>query len=553
MPNEPLFAATALESLTIPGAALRWQAVQHHLHPPLAALAEQVAARAATDLPRLWWRYETSYKTQRYINRGQGIRSPIDDYFVAFDRPPRGGGVLVSVSGSERAVLVGLQLWGKRKPALRDVWQTAPTLWQPLVARIGREGMVRFAGAPADSVGDDGTAWLTQYLTQRQAHYLWAGFVYPWDTFPPDLAARLIADVLALLPLNDAVMDCAEQHAPAGAVLLREQHASYTVATEAPPIAQLEQRIAARRFVVGGTLVRAYHVAVQHRPLVILSGISGTGKTRLTRLYADAYHTISDGAANPYYLLVAVQPDWHSPRDLLGYYNALTGQYQPTTFLRFLLQAAADPLNLYFVCLDEMNLARPEYYLAPLLSALESGDQTLDLGMPAASVPTVTGEMLPNLLRLPINVRIIGTVNVDESTFPLSDKLLDRANVIELTTVDLEGFRASYPLPIDDGVWQLLTALHAAMSAAGYPFGYRTLQAIVGYIEQSVGVLSVAEALDVQVKQAVLPRLRGADSPRLRTAFQTLQVLLAAYPASAAKLQQMQDRLDTDGYTDFYS
>lgn len=552
MPNEPLFSANALESLTVPGAALRWQAVQHHLHPSLAALAEQVAAAAATDLPRLWWRYETSYKTQRYINRGRGIRSPIDDYFVAFDRPPRGGGVLVSVSGNERAVLVGLQLWGKRKPALRDVWQTAPALWQPLVARIGRAGTVRFTGAPADLAGDDGTAWLTQYLAQRQAHYLWAGFVYPWDGLPPDLAARLTADVLALLPLNDAVMDSAEQHEPAGAVL-REAHASYTVATADPPIAQLEQRIAARQFVVAATTVRAYHVAVQHRPLVILSGISGTGKTRLTRLYADAYHNISDGTPNPYYLLVAVQPDWHSPRDLLGYYNALTGQYQPTTFLRFLLQAAADPLNLYFVCLDEMNLARPEYYLAPLLSAFESSDQTLDLGMPAASVPTVTGEMLANTFRLPVNVRIIGTVNVDESTFALSDKLLDRANVIELTTVDLAGFRASYPTPIDDAVWHLLTALHAALSTAGFPFGYRTLRAIVGYIEQGAGVLSVAEALDVQVKQTVLPRLRGADSPRLRTALQTLQALLADYPASAAKVQQMQDRLDSDGYTDFYS
>ncbi|HNG89040.1 MAG TPA: hypothetical protein PK858_02510, partial [Saprospiraceae bacterium] len=100
--------------------------------------------------------------------------------------------------------------------------------------------------------------------------------------------------------------------------------------------------------------------------------------------------------------IVAVQPDWHNARDLLGYYNALTAKFHPTPFLRFLMRAAADPAAPYFVCLDEMNLARPEYYLAPILSAIETEDHLLDLGAPGASVETVAGELLPNPFRLPL-------------------------------------------------------------------------------------------------------------------------------------------------------
>ena len=122
---------------------------------------------------------------------------------------------------------------------------------------------------------------------------------------------------------------------------------------------------------------------MQTKPLVILPGISGTGKTRLTRLYADAvFGDRWPGQDNDHYLLVAVQPDWHNARDLLGYYNALTNRFHPTPFLRFLQRAAADPATPYFVCLDEMNLARPEYYLAPILSALETEDHLIDLGVP---------------------------------------------------------------------------------------------------------------------------------------------------------------------------
>ncbi|MCU0490196.1 MAG: AAA family ATPase [Chloroflexaceae bacterium] len=581
-----IFPPESLAALLSPGINERWAAVQEQLHPRLATLAERVQAEAARRLPRQWPLYETSYKSQRYVNRGRNERSPIDDYHVAFDRPPRGAGVLVSVSGAERAVLVGLQLWGTRKSELRAVWQDGRAIFQPLVERIEREGEARFVesrerrGEPGRHKKSDETPpeapamWLDRYLDSRGANYLWAGFVYPWERLPDNLETRLVDDVLALLPLNEALMEQAEALEPVGAAFLREQRASYHVQTALPPIETIIARIRAQGFASSETLIRAYHVALQTKPLVILPGISGTGKTRLTRLYADAVHTIAAPALpNPYYLVVAVQPDWHNARDLLGYYNGLTGVYHPTPFLRFLLRAAADPQQLYFACLDEMNLARPEYYLAPLLSALETAEHSFDIGAPAAEVQAVTGETIANPLRLPLNLRLIGTVNVDESTHALSDKLLDRANVIELTDVDVQAFRAAYRGPVDEDSWRTITAVHAIMARAGQPFGYRTIEEMLRFIEQGRGVLLPPVALDLQIKQKVLPKLRGDDNPRLRRALSELLALLlnqpvsawnrasqvtpeqlasAPFPDSADKLRRMLERLDQDGFTDFY-
>ncbi len=307
---------------------------------------------------------------------------------------------------------------------------------------------------------------------------------------------------------------------------------------------------------------------------MILPGISGTGKTRLTRLYADAAHGVAPGRDNPYYLAVAVQPDWHSARNLLGYYNALTGSYHASAFTRFMLRAAADPQQAYYVCLDELNLARPEYYLAPILSAMETLEGTIDLGTPTAEAPMAGGGSIQSPLRLPVNLRITGTVNVDESTFALSDKLLDRANLIELTDVDLAAFRASYAGPVDETVWAMIAAVQPIAAEAGHPFGYRAIGEMLRFVEQARGTLEPRAALDLQIKQKVLPRLRGEDSPRLRRALVTLlsltlgaeqrawgkaasvsleQLAAAPFPESAAKLRHMLERLDQDGFTDFYA
>ncbi len=570
--NQVVFTLEALATLTVPGAAERWNAIQERLQPVLAAYAARFSAEALRRFPRIWSLYEISYRTQRAVNRGRGVRDPIDDYYLVIDRPPRGAGVYLAVSGAERLILVALQVARRRKDDLARVWEESRTIWIPLVERI-RE--VRFADR--ERAPDPAALWIDRYLANRTASSLLAGFAYRWDDpqiFEPAFIDRLIEDALALLPLNEALMERAEARDPTGAAWLREQRVAYLTAEE-PPIEVIIERIRARGFTLSEHIMRAYHVAVRTRPLVILTGISGTGKTRLTRLYADALagEHLAPGHENEHYLLVAVQPDWHSARDLLGYYNAITGKYHPTPFLRFLQRAAADPTTRYFVCLDEMNLARPEYYMAPILSAMETDDRQIDLGAPTATVETVTGETLTNPLRMPPNVVIVGTVNVDESAHALSDKLIDRANVIELTDLDLEGFRTAYPGAINDAIWRVIVQIHNRVAYAGQPFGYRVLSEMLHYIEQSQGILTPQQALDLQIKQKVLPKLRGDDTPRLRRALtELLELLLGAphsdwkraaqvapeaiaaapFPESAEKVRRMLERLDVDGYTDFY-
>lgn len=574
-PEFPGFRADVLSALDVPGVNERWNAVQEQLHPALLALAEQLRAEGMRRFPRAWPLYELSFRSLRFVNRGPNQRAPIDSYHVAFDRPPRGCGLLVAVSSAERQIVVALQISVRqRKDDLRRVWEAGRALWLPLVQQVGE---VRFAEGRArsrDALPDGSETWMDRYLATRGSAYLLAGFAYSWDdkrVAQPDFARQIIDDALALFPLNEALMEQAEELDPFSAAMLRERRAPY-VPPALPPIETIVERIHARGFAIAESLIRAYHVALQTKPLVILPGISGTGKTRLTRLYADAVLP-APTHNNDHYLLVAVQPDWHNARDLLGYYNALSNKFHPTPFLRFLLRAAADPAMPYFVCLDELNLARPEYYLAPLLSALETEDHLIDLGIPAASAEAVTGEQISNPFRLPLNVRLTGTVNVDESTHTLSDKLLDRANVIELTDVDLAAFRQSYREPVDETAWETIRAVHAILVRAGQPFGYRTIAEMLRYIEQARGVLPPAQALDQQIKQKILPKLRGDDTPRLRRALVALIELLlgqpqsawgkaatiepemvsaAPFPESAEKVRRMLERLDADGFTDFY-
>ncbi len=213
-----------------------------------------------------------------------------------------------------------------------------------------------------------------------------------------------------------------------------------------------------------------------------------------------------------------------------------------------------------------MNLARPEYYLAPLLSALETAEHSIDLGAPSNTITTVDGETLRNPFVLPINVHFTGTLNVDESTFGLSDKLLDRANVIELNDVNLEAFKVAYRHPINPEAWRVIEQTEAIVQQIGQPFGYRTIAEMLRYVDRARGVLPVKQALDLQIKQKILPKLRGEDTPRFRRALRDLLQLFAGkdvgtnaslpsdmpLPQSAAKVQRMLERLEREGFTDFY-
>jgi len=206
-------------------------------------------------------------------------------------------------------------------------------------------------------------------------------------------------------------------------------------------------------FTFSPSLLRAYYLALQTRPFVILSGVSGTGKSKLAQLFA---HFITEEGqesqeespqkGNPHIAFVPVRPDWLDAQGLLGYYDTLAGTYRTTPFLRLLLRAAADPEQPYFVILDELNLSRVEYYFSDFLSILESRHYNrsgelirqapLHLHSEAGNIPVEdpwAGVLhLPPDFLIPPNVYITGTLNLDETTHRLSPKVLDRANVIEM-------------------------------------------------------------------------------------------------------------------------
>ncbi len=150
------------------------------------------------------------------------------------------------------------------------------------------------------------------------------------------------------------------------------------------------------------------------------------------------------------YVVVPVRPDWVDNRGLLGYLNPLTSEYSTTPFLNLLLrardeekraEAAGEKPHPFFVILDEMNLARVEHYFSDFLSALESGeDIPLHEDEAIESGESESGTRVPRQLKVPGNVLFTGTVNVDETTYMFSPKVLDRAFTIEFDQVDLKGF-----------------------------------------------------------------------------------------------------------------
>ncbi|WP_275629613.1 hypothetical protein [Pseudomonas sp. 273] len=290
------------------------------------------------------------------------------------------------------------------------------------------------------------------------------------------------------------------------------------------------------------------------RHLAVLTGLSGAGKTQLARGYAlSLWQQTQDPHEG--LLIVPVQPGWHDPSALLGYVNPLEADtYVRTACLDFLLRASADPASPYTLILDEMNLSHPEQYLAPLLSAMETGDhiELHALGNGISDVPTS--------IPYPANLLIIGTVNMDETTHGLSDKVLDRASVIEFWDIDVEAFpgwaTTSLPTELVTIVRTLLIELVQALRPMRLHFGWRTLHDVIGYLQEAANgqVIPFNQALDQAVYAKVLPKLRGEDSPRLQKVFKdVLEVLTKVeLEASKAKVKEMLDDLHHLGSARFW-
>ena len=169
-------------------------------------------------------------------------------------------------------------------------------------------------------------------------------------------------------------------------------------------------------------VIRKLHAGLwanKRRHFAILAGLSGSGKTLLARAYGKAVAEASGGGYSNL-CTVPVQPGWYDPSSLLGYVDPLQGKsFVRTPFLEFLITASETPEQPFTVVLDEMNLSRPEQYLAPILSAMET-DEALTLHSEGGSFNDV-----PSEVRYPSNLAIIGTVNMDETTHGISDKVLD--------------------------------------------------------------------------------------------------------------------------------
>lgn len=277
---------------------------------------------------------------------------------------------------------------------------------------------------------------------------------------------------------------------------------------------------------------------------VLLSGLSGTGKTKLALAYARAVCELLELDPEDHVALIPVAPDWRDPSSLLGYYNSLGDipTFQPGPGLAVLLHAAEQPALPHFMLLDEMNLARPELYFAPLLSAMETGDSIELYG------GTRRVEQVPPRVAWSPNLHIAGTVNMDETTHAFSDKVLDRAFMLEFWRVDLAAFFASMAWPRQSDVETVLVELHDLLEPSRRHFGYRVADEILAFMAD-VTSEQRKPLLDRVILGKVLPRLRGGNESeslelltRLRTACEGHEL-----HECVTKVEQMERRVRATG------
>lgn len=306
---------------------------------------------------------------------------------------------------------------------------------------------------------------------------------------------------------------------------------------------QANSDFAAAGFVFPPDLVKRFANSLLAKRFVILTGLSGSGKTSIARAFARWMSPVPDQ-----YAMVRVGANWTSGDVLLGYPDALDGtKYQRTQTLNLLLRAVDNPQVPHFLVLDEMNLSHVERYFADFLSAIESPNDAMHLYSSSESRVGVPPEIF-----LPANLFIIGTVNVDETTYMFSPKVLDRANVIEFRTApeviqaflddptraDVEqfaGLGAGFGEPYITAASSTVTTTSLGVSAAAFraevgmlfsslsiydmEFGLRTVWEITRYVHFATVLASgpdadrpklLRESLDEQVLQKVLPRIHGS-------------------------------------------
>jgi 5-methylcytosine-specific restriction endonuclease McrBC GTP-binding regulatory subunit McrB len=178
-----------------------------------------------------------------------------------------------------------------------------------------------------------------------------------------------------------------------------------------------------------------FHTAMKSSTLVILAGMSGTGKSKLVELYGNAL-----GLKENQLRIIPVRPSWTDDADLLGYVDLIHNVYRPGDcgLIDTLIEAEQNEDGMYIVCFDEMNLARVEHYFSQFLSALEAEKKILRLYNEELRARLYNHEDYPPTIEIGSNIMFVGTVNLDESTYHFSDKVLDRSNVIKLNVASFQ-------------------------------------------------------------------------------------------------------------------
>ena len=363
---------------------------------------------------------------------------------------------------------------------------------------------------------------------------------------------------------------------------------------------------------------RTYITAIKSKPLLLLAGISGTGKSRIVRELARACWeegTEEYKAHKPQnFEMVQVKPNWHDSSELIGYVSRVSGkaEFIAGDFLKFVAKAWENPDVPYFLCLDEMNLAPVEQYFAEYLSVVESrklhDDGTVktdailkkadeewyfNLTTKLTSNETIRQQFNEKGIAIPQNLIVVGTVNMDETTFSFSRKVLDRAMTIEMNEVDLKGglekrqeqigklgkaeLIGSAVEGVDiyepnkdvcDKVIDYLQKINAELEGTPFKVAYRTRNEFLLYVVNNLPYKQDDESEDFVIQRAldeitsmkVLSRIEGDETKVSKTFLDSLEeVIKTALPeilekdsVSLKKLTEMKKRLES-GYTSFWS
>lgn len=297
--------------------------------------------------------------------------------------------------------------------------------------------------------------------------------------------------------------------------------------------------IKSQGYIYDKELISNLYLSLKTKPFVILAGISGTGKSKIVRLFAES---LGATVENNQFNMISVRPDWNDSTELIGYKN-LESKFIKGKLTQIIEKASQNLDKPYFVCLDEMNLARVEYYLSDYLSVIESRRKVED--------KIITDKLIydseineEETLSLPENLYIVGTVNMDDTTFQFSRKVLDRANTIEFSEVNLENlfgensvednfnknidvyndFLKSTYLKIIDiedeyrdyaiEINKKIIDINNILKKSQKQFAYRVRDEILFYMieNKKANLLDENEAFDYQIMQKVLPTISGSEN-----------------------------------------